>query len=316
MTLVDRERTMGLLCAETNVLYQSLIQTNRYKGFGQSIIDNKGTTDRNEFYNVSKDDILSPIPILPSPFVLLQSRPLLKSFVHSAHAITRLLLSHLSQHLHLQNPTLESLHRLDAVSGDQVRFLKAPPQKQDDSRTALGEHTDFGSVTILFNRLGGLQVKVPPGIDDLDSHSMTNGSGGKTSLESSNGRWAFIRPLPFHAIINLGDALTKFSAGILRSNIHRVVAAPGLQATHTKFSVVYFARPEDEVILKRLVEKKAEKARGGGRGEDVWEVNNEQEEMTSKEWILKRALGRRVGLVEVGKGERDAAGFPKGLGDT
>ena len=241
----------------------------------------------------------------------------MKSFVHSAHAITTLLLDHLSRHLHLQDPTLESLHCLDAVSGDQVRFLKAPPQKKDDSRTALGEHTDFGSITVLFNRLGGLQVKLPPGIDALDSHSENSENRNEErGLEKSSGRWAFVRPLPFHAIINLGDALTKFSGGILRSNIHRVVAAPGLQATHTKFSVVYFARPEDDVVLKRLVQKKAEKIGGEGRGEDVWKVNNDEEEMTSKEWILKRSLGRRVGLVEVGKGERDAAGFPKGLGDT
>ena len=241
----------------------------------------------------------------------------MKSFVHSAHTITKLLLGHLSQHLHLPGHTLKSLHRLDAVSGDQVRFLKASPQKKEDNRTALGEHTDFGSITVLFNRLGGLQVKLPPGIDALNTHSENNKKRcEERGSKRSNNRWAFVRPLPFHAIINLGNALTKFSAGILRSNIHRVVAAPGLQATHTKFSVVYFARPEDEVVLKRLVEKKVEKSRGEGRGEDVWEVNDEEEEMTSKEWILKRALGRRIGLGDVTKGERDAAGFPKGLGDT
>ena len=307
----------GCVGCQLAVFSLFLIHENRYKGFGQSIVDNKGTTDRNEFYNVSKDDILSPKPILPSPTILIQSRPLLKSFVHSAHTITRLLLGHLTQHLHLPDHTLESLHRLDAVSGDQVRFLKAPPQKKDDSRTALGEHTDFGSITVLFNRLGGLQVKLPPGIDALDGLSENNEKRyEERSSKRPNDPWAFVRPLPFHAIINLGDALTKFSAGIFRSNIHRVVAAPGLQATHTKFSVVYFARPEDDVVLKRLVERKVEKARGEGRGEDVWEVNDEEEEMTSKEWILKRALGRRVGLGDVIKGERDAAGLPKGLGDT
>ena len=34
------------------------------------------------------------------------------------------------------------------------------------------------------------------------------------------------QPLAGHAICNIGDALTVYSAGILRSNLHRVVSAP------------------------------------------------------------------------------------------
>jgi hypothetical protein len=45
-----------------------------------------------------------------------------------------------------------------------------------------------------------------------------------------------------------------------------------------RYSLVYFCRPEDEVLLRSLVE--------GGDGE-------EEEEVTAKEWILRRALGRR-----------------------
>ena len=52
--------------------------------------------------------------------------------------------------------------------------------------------------------------------------------------------------------MNLGDAMVKFSAGILRSNIHRVVSPPGQQADHTRFSLVYFARPEYDVLMERL----------------------------------------------------------------
>ena len=48
--------------------------------------------------------------------------------------------------------------------------------------------------------------------------------------------------------MNLGDALVKFSAGVLRSNIHRVVPPPGVQGCETRYSLVYFSRPEDEVV--------------------------------------------------------------------
>jgi len=46
--------------------------------------------------------------------------------------------------------------------------------------------------------------------------------------------------------------MVKFTAGVLRSNIHRVVNPPGAQADETRMSLVYFARPEDAVILQTL----------------------------------------------------------------
>ncbi|KAK0513435.1 hypothetical protein JMJ35_004421 [Cladonia borealis] len=216
-----------------------------YKGFGTAVIDRKGTRDRNEFYNISKNDILALSPPLPSPHLLLPHHPLLSSFIRTSHTLVHLLLSHLNTHLRLPPSTLQNLHRLHHLSGDQVRFVKAPPQDPSDSRTALGEHTDFGSITILFNRLGGLQV-LPPG---------------------ENAEWVYVRPLEGDAIVNLGDAMVKFTNGLLRSNLHRVVAPPGGQKGETRFSVVYFNRPEDEVLLRRRALGK----RVGVFREEEWE---------------------------------------------
>ncbi|EER38322.1 oxidoreductase [Histoplasma capsulatum H143] len=202
-----------------------------YKEIGAAVVDPQGNSDRNEFYNVS---------------LLLSEKP-----------VTRDLQS--------------NMHRLHAISGDQVRIIKAPPQPLDDRRTSLGQHTDFGSVTVLFNRVGGLQI-LPPGQD---------------------AEWCYARPLPGHAIINLGDATVKFTNGLLRSNIHRVVSPPGAQAETTRYSLVYFARPEDDVILKRL--------EGSDcippltlRDETAAVV--EEEEIRSKDWIIRRALGNRRAL--------------------
>jgi isopenicillin N synthase-like dioxygenase len=116
--------------------------------------------------------------------------------------------------------------------------------------------------------------------------------------------WAYVRPLPGHAIINLGDALVKFTSGILRSNTHRVVAPPGAQGDVTRYSLVYFSRPEDEVILRPLRQESGLIAERAG-------VEEEGEEVSSKEWILRRALGKRVGKYwdpEKAKGTEDARG--------
>lgn len=196
----------------------------------------------------------------------------------SAYDIVHLVLELLNDHLELPLQTLQGLHRLHGTGGDQVRFIRAPPQPEDDRSIALGEHTDFGSVTVLFNRLGGLQV-LPPGRD---------------------AEWCYVKPLPNHAVINLGDAMVKFTNGLLRSNIHRVVSPPGEQANCTRYSLVYFNRPEDDVILRRLDGSSRIPPLSSGVVEDS---------VTSKDWILRRALGSRPGVVG-----KDAFDYSKSRG--
>jgi isopenicillin N synthase-like dioxygenase len=132
---------------------------------------------------------------------------------------------------------------------------------------------------------------------------VTQAVDGDETAEVAAGEqdWAYVRPLPGHAIINLGDALVMFTKGVLRSNVHRVVAPPGRQAEVTRFSLVYFSRPEDDVVLKPL----RESALIRERCEDMVE----EEEVDSKTWILRRAFGRRIGgKWEITVGTEDARG--------
>lgn len=69
-----------------------------------------------------------------------------------------------------------------------------------------------------------------------------------------------------------------------------MVAPPGQQADWTRYSLVYFSRPEDDVLLKRL--------EGSDRIPELKEGDVE-EEVNSKDWIIRRALGKRVDLGEV-----------------
>lgn len=195
-----------------------------------------------------------------------------------AHSVVTLVLELLNDHLQLPPNTLQNMHRLEGRSGDQVRFVKAPPQPIDDRKIALGEHTDFGSVTVLFNRLGGLQV-LPPG---------------------KGAEWCYVKPIPDHAIINLGDAMVKFTNGLLRSNIHRVISPPGAQSDSTRYSLVYFARPEDDVMLKRLEGSDQIPPLADGEVE---------EDVKSKDWIIRRALGKRPAVHG-----KDAFGFDRAMG--
>lgn len=212
---------------------------------------------------ISKDDMLGMRDPIPAPGVLQRQRALMRSFVEGAHAVVTLVLDLLNEHLGLPHDTLASMHRLDQASGDHIRLIRAPAQPPDDRRTALGAHTDFGSVTVLFNRLGGLQI-LPPG---------------------SEADWVYVKPLPGHAVVNLGDAMAKFTQGLLRSNIHRVSAAPGLQADVDRYSLVYFNRPRDDVVLRRLD--------GSSKIPPIPAGEPQEDAMTSADWVSRRSLGRR-----------------------
>ncbi|KAJ4984404.1 hypothetical protein SVAN01_10111 [Stagonosporopsis vannaccii] len=274
-----------------------------YKGFGKGFVDAKGGRDGNEFFNVGKDAVMDVVGAgdeekLPVPACLdgEAERRVLRGFVERGHAVCAVVLRLLQQRLQLTARVrgeggLLGKHRLRARSGDQVRFVRAPPQHVGAERVSLGEHTDFGSVTVLFNRLGGLQVRLPEGMQPETPLSANNTDPSENGIQHElptseremqlcQDGWCYVRPLPGHCIINLGDALVKFSDGLLRSNIHRVVAPPGAQKEAVRWSLVYFSRPEDDVVLKSLV---------GSEEEGV----DKEEEVTAKEWILRRALGRR-----------------------
>lgn len=50
----------------------------------------------------------------------------------------------------------------------------------------------------------------------------------------------------------MGDTIVEFSEGVVRSKLHRVGYAPGEQALTDRYSIAYFARPEDNVIMEGL----------------------------------------------------------------
>jgi isopenicillin N synthase-like dioxygenase len=147
-------------------------------------------------------------------------------------------------------------------------MLRYPPQPEGDRRTAFLGHTDLGTVTILFNVVGGLQI-LPPG------------------LEAKEENWRYVKPEPGCAVINLGDAMVEWSGGILRSNLHRVYFAPGAQAECERYSLAYAIRPEGTTSMKRLAVA----------GSVIPPLEKDEEELNcdANEWGMKKAIGLMSG---------------------
>lgn len=224
-----------------------------YKPRGTQYVDAKGKPDTQEYYNISKDDILGVNRERGHPDPIYRYWEDMKRFSRSSHRVVSTVLRVLGERLGLDPELLPSLHKIDRTGGDHARITCTPPGN-DEKTITFGAHTDFGSVTLLFNRMGGLQV-----IDDADQE------------------WTYVKPVPECAIVNFGDSIVKLLGGRVQSGMHRVVSAPGNQSEQTRVSVVYFARPNGDVPLTSVVEG---------------DPPEEGKVMTADDWIKNRAIHR------------------------
>lgn len=202
----------------------------RYKEPGRTKVEND-KPDRCEIFGLAQDDLLGHIPPYDKPAAFEDSRAALTSCTSNMHEVASTLLSNLDNHLDLPPGTLASWHSSATQSPSCLRFLHMPPQPVSDQQTSLLGHTDNGSITILFNVVGGLQI-LPP----------------------NETEWRYVRPEPGCAIVNFGDTMTQWTGGVLRSNMHRVVPPPGAQAACERYSFAYVLKPSNDARMDRWSE--------------------------------------------------------------
>ncbi|WVQ82021.1 hypothetical protein IAT38_004149 [Cryptococcus sp. DSM 104549] len=124
-----------------------------------------------------------------------------------------------------------------AWGDNQIRLLFYPPQDTERLKSGevgrIGEHTDFGSGTILFqDDTGGLEVEDPnrPGV------------------------FVQAKPVPGTAVFNIGDFMQRWSNGVLKSTLHRVRCPPSFTGptTPTRYSIPYFFKADPDKIIECL----------------------------------------------------------------
>ncbi|GAQ45164.1 hypothetical protein AtubIFM55763_006620 [Aspergillus tubingensis] len=206
----------------------------RYKGIGSIKTDN-GDADHIRAYSLSQDEVLgNSSHSRLHPDVVNTSKEQLRRFIEHAHSVLDEVLAKLDSCLEIEPHTLEALGPLNQESDSIVRLLWSPAQTDANyDRISFGGHTDLGTMTLLFNIAGGLQV-LPAGCENIKE------------------KWRYIKPEPGCAVVNVGDTLVEWTGGVLRSSLHRVVTAPGDQAKVQRESVAYLVRAKRTASLQRL----------------------------------------------------------------
>ncbi|MEJ1964113.1 MAG: 2OG-Fe(II) oxygenase family protein [Gammaproteobacteria bacterium] len=109
-----------------------------------------------------------------------------------------------------------------------LRFLHYPANLTARSLEQLGAgaHTDYGSITLLFQ-------------DDV----------GGLELLGADGLWRSAPPVPDAVVINTGDLMERWTNGRYRSTVHRVKPITG---TRDRFSIALFVDPDSAVNVECL----------------------------------------------------------------
>jgi len=122
-------------------------------------------------------------------------------------------------------------HYFDDKHGENyfLRLLHYPPVAEPlaDGQLRAGAHTDYGSITLLLqDSVGGLEV------------------------QTRDGQWIPAPPLPGTVVVNVGDAMQRWTNDRLQSTLHRVNTGSGAQ--HHRYAVALFCDPNPEVMLACL----------------------------------------------------------------
>lgn len=116
--------------------------------------------------------------------------------------------------------------------------------RENKLQVRAGEHTDYGSITLLFqDDRGGLQVKSPKG----------------TFVDAT--------PIEGTVVVNAGDLLARWSNDTIKSTMHRVVEPPAKAGDDSetypaRYSVAYFCNPNFDRYIEAI-----EGTYGGEKGE-------------------------------------------------
>lgn len=89
------------------------------------------TPDTAEFFNVSKNDMIVPDAEMRRqwPSVILENKPLLKTYATTAHSVGLQILGILATKLGIDPEEISQRHKIEKLAGDHIRMTRGPPRK-------------------------------------------------------------------------------------------------------------------------------------------------------------------------------------------
>ncbi|KAI7229701.1 Clavaminate synthase-like protein [Hortaea werneckii] len=242
----------------------------------------------------------------PLPKPLQPHAQTLITFQNKCHALCQTILTHFATALEIEKNWFTTRHdQTKGPSGTVFRLLYYPAAEDpptggevvgdgDDIRA--GAHSDFGSITLLFQQRGqpGLEIRTPAGewaavpVDPSSLSPSTDQNGSSDSVAGVRSRQTAEETKALPILVNIGDLLEDWTAGLLKSTVHRVIFPKQAENKETtgrvadgdgkkgggdRYSLAYFCHPLDEAELESVPGRRVEEyaaattdtAAGGGK---------------------------------------------------
>lgn len=205
-------------------------------------------SDSKEAFNIGEFVNGRAQQTLPEP--LASNEQDVGNFFHNCHSLCKTILQLFARALEIDPSAggedwFSVRHDSNAgPSGSVLRLLHYPSSfssstSSDNNSIRAGAHSDYGSITLLF-RLpdqAGLEILTPEGTwipVPVDPRPAT----------TSN-----VLPI----LVNIGDLLSYWTNGMLKSTVHRVTfAKEGGGCEADRYSIAYFCHPQDDAVLTEI----------------------------------------------------------------
>ncbi|MEM9922760.1 MAG: 2-oxoglutarate and iron-dependent oxygenase domain-containing protein [Cyanobacteria bacterium P01_D01_bin.50] len=154
--------------------------------------------------------------------------PAISTFFNACTEVVNSILQVFSLALELPEDFLTSNHNQENHT---LRLLHYPPVQQAPKlgQLRIGEHSDYGSITLLFqDEIGGLEV------------------------QAATGEWIGAPKIADTILINTGDLMQRWTNDIFCSTKHRVIIPDENKAKCSRYSIAFFCHPNDNTEISCL----------------------------------------------------------------
>ena len=142
-----------------------------------------------------------------------------ESFKAQCYSLSGIIMSCLAKCMGLDSDYFKSIHQ-HKEPGDTLKMIKYFRMKErpDSSIPRLAEHTDWGSITFVFTKTPGLEIRDP------------------------NNQWFHVPIVLDGIVVNIGDAMALWTGGALKSVLHRVTW-DSVPIGRDRYTIGYFINP-------------------------------------------------------------------------
>jgi isopenicillin N synthase-like dioxygenase len=201
--------------------YRSAAENFGYQGMLEENLDPGAPADLKETFTMR--NIVSK-PLAPERWPSARFRDVMIRFYANALACAHAVQQVMAVELGLPEKFFVRSHAGDNVTLRLLHYPGSATPTLDPSQLGAGAHTDYGFMTLLFQRnVGGLQV-----LDRSDA-------------------WIDVPPRHDAVIVNSGDLLERWTNGKYRSTKHRVIAGD-----QDRLSIAMFVDPDPDTVVEAL----------------------------------------------------------------